>query len=757
MRTSSLLALLLALGCRPEGPAAPEDTGEIEPGPTCDKLVWYTDADADGYGNPGSFHRECTAPAGTVADAGDCDDTNAAVSPDGIEVCNTVDDNCDGTVDEDAAVGAATWHADTDGDGYGDPGSALVACDTPAGAVVDDTDCDDTSAAVSPGGEEVCNTIDDNCDGTVDEESAADASTWYADIDGDGYGDAAAASTACDAPARAVADATDCDDTDAAVSPGGEEVCNTMDDDCDAVVDEDDAVDAPSWYADADGDGFGDPAVATVACTAPARTVADATDCNDDDAAVSPAAAEVCNDRDDDCDGTVDLGAIDTSPWYADADSDGFGDASALSTELACDAPSGHVADDTDCDDLSAAIHPDADDPCDDGVDDDCDGADDGCAATEISLATADVQIDADRYTNGQAGYAVAAGDTDGDGLVDLAIGAPSPDGEVRLARGPVTSGVLSDATMVMDAGWYEGMGVALALGDFDGDGLDDIAGGGPGGYYSSGYVAIYSASGTYVASMGTPAWWLAAGDVTGDGADDLLVSGRDVYDPVTMTWLFASPLAGSLSDADAQLEIPGSSPAVGDLDADGIDDLVLRVAEGSAVVFGPPPSGVVTTAEADSLITDGTGGYTFGDLNGDGDGDLALTADGHVFVFLDVPLGTMDTGDASGTLLGSGGTNLELATADFDLDGVDDLLVGSSTPGSETSSGDVFLWYGLLSGAAELQESTFALRGVVAGDLAGVSVAGADVTGDGFPDAIVGASSTDVGGSVYVVSLQGR
>jgi hypothetical protein len=610
---------------------------------------------------------------------------------------------------------------------------------------------------VSPSAEEVCNTIDDNCDGAVDEDTA-DASTWYADVDGDGYGDARAVLVACGAPAGAVADDTDCDDTDAAVSPAGNEMCNMMDDDCDAAVDEDDAEDAPSWYADADRDGYGDPDVRSVACTAPARTVANATDCNDDAAAVSPAADEVCNDRDDDCDGTVDLGAIDTSPWYADADGDGFGDAASRSTELTCDAPSGHAADGTDCDDTTAAIHPDAEDPCDDGVDDDCDGADDGCSATEISLATADVRIDADARTSGQAGYSVAAGDTDGDGVADLAIGAPNPDGEVRLARGPVTSGVLSDATKVMEAGWYEGMGVALALGDFDGDGLDDIAGGAPGGWYSSGYVAIYAMSGTptYIAAMSPAASWLAAGDMTGDGAEDLLVSGRDVTDPTIMTYLFANP-TGVLYAADAALEIAGWSPAVGDLDADGVEDFVLAGSERSAVVFGPPPSGVLTAADADALLTNSAASFTFGDLDGDGDGDLALADGDNVFVFLDVPSGTMDTGDANGTLLGSGGTNLELATADFDLDGVDDLLVGSSTPGSTTSSGDVFLWYGLLTGTAELEESTFALRGAAVGDLAGVSVAGADVTGDGFPDAIVGASSTDVGGSVYVVSLQGR
>jgi len=90
---------------------------------------------------------------------------------------------------------------------------------------------------------------------------------------------------------------------------------------------------------------------------------------------VNPAAAEVCNDTDDDCDGGVDEDAADASTWYLDKDSDGFGDPA---TEVAaCTAPTCFVADPTDCDDTSADTSPDAAETCN-GVDDDCDGTANG-------------------------------------------------------------------------------------------------------------------------------------------------------------------------------------------------------------------------------------------------------------------------------------------------------------------------------------------------------------------------------------------
>lgn len=141
---------------------------------------------------------------------------------------------------------------------------------------------------------------------------------FYADVDGDGFGAGPAAPDApdCSAPGGWVADATDCDDSDPAVLPGAQEVCNSIDDNCDGVVDTD-AVDQSSWYVDADGDGVG--AVEVIACDAPAGTVARAGDCDDTDATITPDATESCNAVDDNCDGAADEGFMDT-------DSDGTPD-----------------------------------------------------------------------------------------------------------------------------------------------------------------------------------------------------------------------------------------------------------------------------------------------------------------------------------------------------------------------------------------------------------------------------------------------
>jgi len=330
--------------------------------------TWYTDADGDGFGDAAVATISCSAPSGTVSNASDCDDTDYNINPVATELCNGVDDDCDGTVD----VGAAdvlTWYADADADAYGDPAVTAVACDQPAGYVADSSDCDDTLAYVYPGADEYCNGTDDDCDGTVDI-GAVDVSTWYADADSDGYGDASISTIGCTQPTGYVADNTDCDDTMASVYPGATETCNGVDDDCDGDIDEGAAGSTP-YYADADGDSYGDAGDVDYSCTAPSGYVADSTDCDDTDAAINPAAAEHCNGLDDDCDGTVDVGATDESIWYADGDGDGYGDTG--STTTACSPPSGYVGDDTDCHDADAAVHPGATETCN-SVDDDCDG-----------------------------------------------------------------------------------------------------------------------------------------------------------------------------------------------------------------------------------------------------------------------------------------------------------------------------------------------------------------------------------------------
>jgi hypothetical protein len=387
----------------------------------CDMLVdedpvdapsWYGDADGDAYGDPATGTAACSQPGGTVLDSSDCDDTDAAVNPGATELCNGYDDDCDALVDDDdpSVVGGSAWYADSDGDGYGNAAVVAFACLEPSGYAAVSGDCDDADATVSPDADETCDGTDNDCDGVADESDAVGAPAWYADLDGDGYGDPASANHACSAPARHVADNTDCDDGVAAINPAASEICSGVDDDCDGLVDDDDpsVSGTGTWYADSDGDGFGDAATVVMACWASSGVVASATDCDDADAAVHPGASEACNGYDDDCDGLVD--DDDSSPtgastWYLDADLDGYGDASSSTT--ACSEPSGHVSDSTDCDDSDADVNPDATELCN-GYDDDCDGLVDG-DDTGLSASASTWYFDADGDGWGDAGTSTTA------------------------------------------------------------------------------------------------------------------------------------------------------------------------------------------------------------------------------------------------------------------------------------------------------------------------------------------------------------
>ncbi len=322
--------------------------------------TWYADVDGDGYGDATVSQLACTQSSGYVANNTDCDDTNATIHPGAAEVCNGIDEDCDGETDEGVQL---TFYADADADGYGDVASTTLACTAPSGFVSNNTDCDDTNAAIHPGATEVCNGIDEDCDGQIDEGVQL---TFYADADGDGYGDVASTTLACIAPSGYVSNNTDCDDTNAAVHPGATEVCNGIDEDCDGETDEGVQL---TFYADTDADGFGNLNSTILACTAPPGYVSDNSDCDDSDPTIHPGATEVCNNADDDCDGLVDEGV--KIIFYADTDADGYGNLN--NTILACAVPSGYVADNSDCNDTNAAIHPGAAELCN-GLDDNCDG-----------------------------------------------------------------------------------------------------------------------------------------------------------------------------------------------------------------------------------------------------------------------------------------------------------------------------------------------------------------------------------------------
>ena len=338
--------------------------GEIDEGAT---QTLYADRDDDGYGDPDDTVEVCSQLSGYVIIGTDCDDTTSDVYPGGLEVCDERDNDCNGVVDE--GVGSV-YYADPDADGAGDPQSTIIACQPPAGYVINDTDCDSADGSVSPNAVELCDDIDNDCDGETDEDDAADAATWYADADSDDHGDPNTTLVSCAADIGYIDVAGDCDDSDDDSYPGGEEVCDGADNDCDGETDEASATDAETYYADSDSDGYGTDAYTTAACEPPAGYVENTDDCDDTDAATSPDGEEVCDGADNDCNGDIDDGVM--IPWYLDYDGDGYGDPDAEVS--ACEAPSGlYLADAGDCDDLNDAINPDAATVCDD-ADNNCDG-----------------------------------------------------------------------------------------------------------------------------------------------------------------------------------------------------------------------------------------------------------------------------------------------------------------------------------------------------------------------------------------------
>ena len=421
MRTLWILPLFV-LGCRTKDLA---DSG-------CLLQTFYADLDGDGYG--ADEVEACFLEAPYVQAGGDCDDQDASVNPGAVEACNSIDDNCDGVIDENLT---GTFYVDEDGDGYGT--TAIEGCDG-AGAA-EGGDCDDENPDIHPGAVEVCDTVDNDCDTLVDDDDDSldqgSAERVFADLDGDGYGDLQNFDFQCALQDGYVDNDEDCDDAEISVNPGATEVCDGVDTDCDGALPEDEA--------DLDGDGY----VVCIPLTWLGSAIQGGEDCDDEDATSWPGAEEWCDGVDHDCDGEVyDDDAVDQWTWYRDLDGDGDGDPAATTT--ACLEPSDYVGLDTDCDDTDDTVYDGAAELCD-GQDNDCDG----------SIPADEADDDSDQYIE----CVLDGGGWDGAGTVVGGEDCDDGDGDVNPGATEVCDGDDEDCDGVADNGVL-GSGSACAADD---------------------------------------------------------------------------------------------------------------------------------------------------------------------------------------------------------------------------------------------------------------------------------------------------
>ncbi|MCP4809296.1 MAG: hypothetical protein GY913_12040 [Proteobacteria bacterium] len=719
-----MLLLIALFGCRnkdyvPAGDSS--EPGATDSSPPDSEPPAEVDADGDGFNEDD-----------------DCDDNDSRTYPGAEERCDEVDNDCDGDIDEDVQ---STWYADADGDSFGDGASTLDDCDPPDGYVGNTADCDDTDGAVYPGQVETCNELDDNCDGQIDE---GVQETFYEDADADGYGTETTVD-ACEVPAGYAAEDGDCDDAEAAVNPGAVEVCNGIDDDCDGDADTD-ATDATTWWVDADGDGHGGSSFSYTQCEAPSGTVDNSDDCDDLDADVSPDGTEVCNDVDDDCNGSIDDNATDWDTWYADSDSDGYGDAS--STTEDCDEPSGYTDDDTDCDDTDSAVYPGAPEVPADGTDQSCDGVD-GCTDLDCD-GTAEIvfgqyytgsSYDTTSYIYTQTGGAYddssrtaldthgtldhVAEDFDQDGYVDIVFASyySSTDGyagDAVVYWGSASGHSASDTTELPSDGiWH------MLADDLDGDGYTDLV---LGTYYDgSGYtgdsVVYYGSATGFDASAGeeldsNSVVKQATGDLNGDGYTDLVLC--SYYGSTYVHYGSASGFTSSGTvSAAACYDVE-----VSDLNGDGYDDAVFGRYSTLGYIYWGTSSGI-SASYLDTLTTGYARGVEIADMDGDGYDDVVFGGySSTTYVYYNSSIGFSSSVYTGLSTYGC----WDVQVADLDSDGYPEVVCPVHYDGSYYT--DSLVFWGSASGPDDSDVTELETEG-------SINVAIGDLDADGYPELV--------------------
>ena len=764
------MILIAWLACHDPGAPRPKSEPNAEPVPVedgagtdtslgiadcADPASWCSDAcpcdaDADGY---------VSAEMGGL----DCDDSEAGVHPDAVELCNREDDDCNGLPDdEDPEVvitnGVMTW-MDADGDGYGDAANASLRCEPSTAWVTDNDDCDDANAAIHPNTTDWCDSgIDNDCDGLSgddDPDVEMYGPPYWPDVDGDGFGDADTVPHYCSHPPDWVGNGDDCNDTNASVNPDTE------------------------WHQDLDADGFGDPAAPpVVACEAPDGgyvRFSDAEDCNDSDASVHPEMLDDCDFVDSNCDGVVDEAAVPIN-WVFDSDGDGFGvdpwqgaptcaspGAGWVDAGLGLDCDDGDAAwggpvdwfEDLDGDGFGALLLVHACEPAPDAValGGDCDDADTEIPGPSETCGGGDEDCDGEVGFDDHVDLATTMDgwiDLDGDGLGNAASYVPWCQDQ------PVDVVCNDDDCDDFDASSLSGKAYVY---DGDGDGF------GSGDAVASETVCDAPAP-NYVDADNAADCNDADPDARPNGVERYANGVDDDCDGLIDEG--ATTLISEVTDETWSLEVDcefgqeiGLAP---DLDGDGRAEVLVGApyyGSYDGAVFWAGPTGELR------LWIEGVNSYyghapaTFRDMDGDGAVDVIIGSGyeefggandaGTVRTFFGPVLdgfatrGTETSGAVVGGLVGSGYFGYDVAVGDLDDDGAADLLAGSF------GVDEVYLFRGP---QAPLSVSALATTTITSASNLGIAVGVfGDIDGDGVDEWAAAANLESPGGAVYVFS----